>query len=208
MSSPGNLSNTLDGGFCLETLQQALQTGKPEIFNTDQGVQFTATAYTSCLENAEIRISMDGRGRALDNIFIERLCGCPLGAVKYEDLYIKEYPTMPALTAGLEQYFTFYNQERLHQSLDYRTPAEVHCADRDQSRPSADPLTPGLSFSPTAADFCQDGRFSFCSVSDEKSAIDCTQRAWLAEPDSTTHGLSRQQALTKACCREGHHYQV
>lgn len=118
------LSNSLDGGFCLETLQQALQRGKPCIFNTDQGVQFTATAYTSCLENAGIRVSMDGRGRALDNIFIERLWR----TVKYEDLYIKEYSTVPALAAGLEQYFHFYNQERLHQSLDYRTPAEVHFA--------------------------------------------------------------------------------
>ena len=199
-----NLSNTLDGGFCLETLQQALQTGKPEIVNTDQGSQFTATAYTSCLENAEIRISMDGRGRALDNIFIERLWR----SVKYEDLYLKEYPTVPALAAGLEQYFTFYNQERLHQSLDYRTPAEVHCAHRDQDRPSADPLTPGLPCSPTAAGFCQDGRFSSFSLSDEKSAIDCTQRAWPLVPDSTTHDLSGQPALTKTCCREGHHDQV
>ena len=117
-------ANSLDGSFCLETLQQALQRGRPDIVNTDQGVQFTATAYTSCLENAGIRISMDGRGRALDNIFIERLWR----SVKYEDLYIKEYSTVPALTAGLEHYFNFYNQERLHQSLDYRTPAEVHFA--------------------------------------------------------------------------------
>ena len=121
------LSNTLDGAFCLETLQQALQTETPELFNTDQGVQFTATAYTSCLEQAEIRISMDGRGRALDNIFIERLWR----SVKYEDLYIKEYPTVQALTDGLESYFRFYNQERLHQSLGYRTPAEVHFAERE-----------------------------------------------------------------------------
>ena len=118
------LSNTLDGSFCLETLQLALQTGKPEIMNTDQGVQFTATTYTSCLEDAGVRISMDGRGRALDNVFIERLWR----SVKYEDLYLKEYPTVPALSAGLEHYFNFYNQERLHQSLDYRTPAEVHFA--------------------------------------------------------------------------------
>lgn len=116
------LSNTLDGRFCLDTLQQALQRGTPTIFNTDQGVQFTATAFTGCLKKAEIRISMDGRGRALDNIFIERLWR----SVKYEDLYIKEYSTVSSLAAGLDRYFTFYNQERLHQSLDYLTPAEVY----------------------------------------------------------------------------------
>jgi putative transposase len=118
------ISNTLDGRFCLDALHQALQTGTPNIVNTDQGIQFTATAFTACLEDAGIRISMDGRGRALDNIFIERLWR----SVKYEDLYIKEYPTVPDLAAGLEQYFAFYNHERLHQSLDYRTPAELHFA--------------------------------------------------------------------------------
>lgn len=165
------LSNTLDGGFCLDTLRQALQLGTPEIFNTDQGVQFTATAYTSCLQEAGIRISMDGRGRALDNIFVERLWR----SVKYEDLYLKDYPTVPALAAGLECYFNFYNHERLHQSLNYRTPAEVHQADQDQERPGADSLTPARPLSLTATTFCQDGRFSSFSVSDEKSAIDCTQ---------------------------------
>jgi putative transposase len=165
------LSNTLDGGFCLDTLRHALQLGTPEIFNTDQGVQFTATAYTSCLEEAGIRISMDGRGRALDNIFVERLWR----SVKYEDLYLKDYPTVPALASGLKHYFDFYNQERLHQSLNYRTPAEVHRAVQDQERPGADSLTPARPLSPTATIFCQDGRFSSFSISDEKSAIDCTQ---------------------------------
>lgn len=116
------LSNTLDGHFCLDTLQQALRRGKPEIFNTDQGVQFTATSFTGCLKRAGIRISMDGRGRALDNIFIERFWR----SIKYEDIYIKEYSTVPALAAGLDSYFTFYNQERPHQSLGYLTPAEVY----------------------------------------------------------------------------------
>jgi putative transposase len=121
------LSNTLDGGFCLDTLQQALLRGTPEIFNTDQGVQFTASAFTACLKKAQIRISMDGRGRALDNIFIERLWR----TVKYEDLYIRAYATVPALAVGLERYFTFYNHDRPHQSLDYRTPAEVYFAGRE-----------------------------------------------------------------------------
>jgi len=116
------LSNTLDGAFCLEALEQALQLGKPDIFNTDQGVQFTARSFTGRLEAVEIRISMDGRGRALDNIFVERLWR----TVKYEDIYLKEYATVPALGAGLHSYFTFYNTERPHQSLGYRTPAEVH----------------------------------------------------------------------------------
>lgn len=118
------LSNTLDGGFCLTALEQALETGTPDIFNTDQGVQFTASAYTGRLEQAGVRISMDGRGRALDNIFIERLWR----TVKYEDLYIKEYPTVPILTEGLDAYFRFYNQERLHQSLGYCPPVELHLA--------------------------------------------------------------------------------
>lgn len=116
------LSNTLDGRFCLEALQQALQQGQPRIFNTDQGVQFTAHAFTGVLEEAGVRISMDGRGRALDNIFVERLWR----TVKYEDIYLREYVTVPALATGLGRYFRFYNKERLHQSLGYRTPAEVH----------------------------------------------------------------------------------
>lgn len=118
------LSNTLDGYFCLDALLQALARGRPEIFNTDQGVQFTAHAFTACLEAATIRISMDGRGRALDNIFIERLWR----SVKYEDIYLKDYAAVRDLEAGLADYFHFYNHERLHQSLAYRTPAEVHFA--------------------------------------------------------------------------------
>jgi len=116
------LSNTLEGLFCLEALQTALQQGRPEIFNTDQGVQFTATEFTQTLEQADVRISMDGRGRALDNIFVERLWR----TVKYENVYLMEYATVPDLAAGLSAYFRFYNYERLHQSLGYRTPASVH----------------------------------------------------------------------------------
>ncbi len=118
------LSNTLDGHFCQVALQQALSQGKPEIFNTDQGVQFTAVAFTSILKQAHIQISMDGRGRALDNIFIERFWR----SLKYDDIYLHDYATVPLLLAGLQRYFTLYNHERLHQSLDYRTPAEVHFA--------------------------------------------------------------------------------
>jgi putative transposase len=167
------LSNTLDGAFCLENLHQALKKGKPEIFNTDQGVQFTASAFTSCLQQAGIRISMDGRGRALDNIFIERLWR----TVKYEDLYIWDYPTVSELTAGLERYFTFYNHERPHQSLDYHTPAEVHFADNGGAHElNADSHTPAAQLSHPAATIRQDGRFS-SSHSDEKSAIGATHGA-------------------------------
>ena len=116
------LSNTLDGAFCLAALSEALQLGKPEIFNTDQGVQFTAHVFTETLETAGIRVSMDGRGRALDNIFIERLWR----SLKYEDIYIYDYASVLALEAGLRTYFTRYNLERPHQSLAYRTPTEVH----------------------------------------------------------------------------------
>jgi len=120
------LSNTLDGLFCLEALRLALQQGQPEIFNTDQGAQFTAHDFTDQLETTGIRISMDGRGRAFDNIFIERLWR----SVKYENIYISDYDTVPALETGLGNYFQLYNYERPHQSLAYRTPAEVHFADR------------------------------------------------------------------------------
>jgi putative transposase len=116
------LSNALDGAFCLEALHQALQQGQPDIFNTDQGAQFTAQAFVRRLEAAGIRVSMDGRGRALDNVFVERLWR----TVKYEDIYLKDYVSVPELDAGLRSYFRFYNHERLHQSLGYRTPAEVH----------------------------------------------------------------------------------
>ena len=116
------LSNTLDGLFCRDALHGALAQGKPDIFNTDQGAQFTANEFTGTLEDAQVQISMDGRGRALDNVFIERLWR----SVKYEDIYVKEYPTVPALEHGLRNYFQIYNYERPHQSLDYRTPAYVH----------------------------------------------------------------------------------
>lgn len=116
------LSNTLDGLFCRTALQQALDQGRPHIFNTDQGVQFTAQPFTTILEQAGIQISMDGRGRALDNIFIERLWR----SVKYEHIYLFDYTSVADLMAGLRDYFWFYNHERLHQSLAYHTPAEVH----------------------------------------------------------------------------------
>jgi putative transposase len=116
------LSNTLDGSFCLEMLEEALGQGRPEVFNTDQGVQFTAQAFTGRLESAGVAVSMDGRGRCLDNVFVERLWR----SVKYEDVYLRGYEAVPQLEEGLGRYFAFYNQERLHQALGYRTPAAVY----------------------------------------------------------------------------------
>jgi putative transposase len=120
------LSNTLDGAFCQEMLGAALAAGTPEVFNTDQGAQFTARAFTERLERAGVAVSMDGRGRCLDNVFVERLWR----SVKYEDVYLRGYESVPELERGLAAYFRFYNTERLHQSLDYRTPAEVHAGQR------------------------------------------------------------------------------
>jgi putative transposase len=115
-------SNTLDGLFCLEMLDEALSLGKPEVFNTDQGVQFTATAWTSRLVEAGVAVSMDGKGRCLDNVFVERFWR----TLKYEDIYLKRYEAVPQLQAGLKVYLPFYNEERPHQALGCRTPAEVY----------------------------------------------------------------------------------
>jgi putative transposase len=116
------LSNTLDGAFCLEMLEEALGRGRPEVFNTDQGVQFTAEAFTSRLVSSGVAVSMDGKGRCLDNVWVERLWR----TVKYEDIYLRGYETVPGLSQGLGRFFPFYNEERPHQSLGYRTPAEVY----------------------------------------------------------------------------------
>ncbi len=116
------LSNTLESIFCVQALQDALKKNKPAIFNTDQGAQFTSHYFTDTLKAQEIAISMDGKGRALDNIFIERFWR----SLKYEDIYLKRYETVSDLTAGLQRYFAFYNQERIHQSLAYKTPLEVY----------------------------------------------------------------------------------
>ena len=118
------LSNSLETTFCLDALDEALQLGKPEIFNTDQGSQFTSAAFTGTLAAHGIAISMDGRGRALDNVFIERLWR----SVKYEDIYLKDYETVDELYEGLKRYFAFYGHERPHQTLGYRTPYEVWTA--------------------------------------------------------------------------------
>jgi putative transposase len=124
------LSNTLDGSFCLEMLDEALSHGRPEVFNTDQGVQFTAQAWTGRLEAAGVAVSMDGKGRCLDNVFVERLWR----TVKYEDIYLWRYEDVPQLRRGLGRYFPYYNEERPHQSLDYQPPAVVYRQGRTVGR--------------------------------------------------------------------------
>lgn len=116
------LSNTLEGSFCCEALEEALSHSRPEIFNSDQGSQFTASRFTRCLEGRGVAISMDGRGRALDNVFIERLWR----SVKYEEVYLREYANGWEAEDRLGDYFRFYCERRIHQSLAYRTPAAVY----------------------------------------------------------------------------------
>jgi len=127
------ISVTMDDGFCVSALERALRlNGKPEIFNTDQGSQYTGTAFTGVLKSHGIRISMDGKGRAMDNIMVERLWR----TVKYEEIYIKDYETVEDLIKGLREYFWFYNNERPHQGLGDMTPAEVYFQ-TDQLREAA-----------------------------------------------------------------------
>ncbi len=117
------LSNSMDASFCIESLEDAIQTGRrPDIFNTDQGSQFTSHKFTDLLKDERIKISMDGRGRALDNVFIERLWR----SVKYEDVYLRSYESPRALASGLSRYFDFYNNERPHSSLGYEVPSVVY----------------------------------------------------------------------------------
>ena len=115
------LSNTLDADSCVDALEEALSKGTPRIFNTDQGSQFTSDAFTSMLLDHEVQISMDGKGRYMDNIFVERLWR----SVKYEEVYLKAYESVAEAKGGIGDYLRFYNRERLHQSLGYRTPQEV-----------------------------------------------------------------------------------
>ena len=126
------LSTTMESSFCCALLDWALQLGKPEIFNTDQGTQFTADGFVERLLKRKIAVSMDGRGRALDNVFVERLWR----TVKYENVYLNEYRSLQDARQGLSHYFRFYNEKRLHQNLGYRTPAEIYfsaCGDGESS---------------------------------------------------------------------------
>ncbi len=117
-----SLGNTMEAGFCVECLDRALSNGKPEIFNTDQGSQYTSEVFTGLLKANGIQISMDGRGRVFDNIFVERLWR----SVKYEEVYLKGYSSVPEARAGLTSYLKHYNEIRIHEGLGYKTPAEVY----------------------------------------------------------------------------------
>jgi len=119
------LSNSLETHFCLDAFEEAIERhGKPKIFNTDQGVQFTSQEFVQAVTGQNIRFSMDGRGRALDNVFVERLWR----SVKYEDIYVHDYQSVHEVKTGLANYFQYYNTRRPHQALDYKTPQEVHYA--------------------------------------------------------------------------------
>jgi len=131
------ISTTLDKEFCISALEKALTLSRPEIFNSDQGSQFTSTEFTGVLEKLKIAISMDGRGRALDNIFVERLWR----SVKYEEVYLKGYETVREAKESLARYFHFYNTERLHESLGYRTPQEVYFEEQRLKKGSETKLT-------------------------------------------------------------------
>jgi putative transposase len=119
-----SLSLTMEIDFCIEALRSALHRGRPETFNSDQGSQFTSEKFTNELATKDIAISMDGRGRCMDNIFIERLWR----SLKYEEVYLKDYESVKEARTGIDRYLRFYNQERLHQSLNYRTPVAIYQA--------------------------------------------------------------------------------
>ena len=124
------LSNTMDTGFCIEALEEAIETfGCPEIFNTDQGSQFTSEKFTDVLKKNEIAISMDGKGRSIDNVFIERLWR----SLKYEEVYLKAYESIAVAVENIDSYLTFYNQKRTHQSLNRQTPNSVYELDLKQA---------------------------------------------------------------------------
>jgi putative transposase len=128
-----DVSITLETGFCLEALGKALRISKPEIFNTDQGAQFTSLDFTGRLKNEGIQVSMDGRGRVFDNIFVERLWR----SVKYEEVYLHDYQTVPQARSQLSEYFQFYNEERPHEALGYRTPHEVYFGTKARLAPAS-----------------------------------------------------------------------
>ena len=144
------LSNTLEVGFCVEALEEALSKGKPGIFNTDQGSQFTSAAFTGALLERGIQVSMDGKGRYLDNIIVERLWR----SIKYEEVYLKAYKDGTEAKQGIGSYLDFYNRERPHQALGYRTPQETYEGEQPRERPEDQGavLLPGVQTTPLAAE--------------------------------------------------------
>jgi len=144
------LSNTQEVGFCVEALEEALGTGKPGIFNTDQGSQFTSAAFTGALLEQGIQVSMDGKGRYSDNIFVERLWR----SIKYEEVYLKAYKDRTEAKQGIGTYLDFYNRVRPHQALGYRTPQEMFQREQPRERPAGQEvvLIPGVNTTPLAAE--------------------------------------------------------
>ena len=142
------LSNTLEVDFCVAALEEALSKGRPQIFNTDQGSQFTSEAFTSILLAQGVQVSMDGRGRCMDNVFVERLWR----SIKYEEVYLKAYQNGTEARKGIGAYLAFYNQERPHQALGYRSPGQVFHAVSPQTclleHPRALPSDEGLRDTP------------------------------------------------------------
>ena len=144
------LSNTLEADFCVEALEEALNKGKPEVFNTDQGSQFTSAAFTGALLERGIQVSMDGKGRYLDNIFVERLWR----SIKYEEVYLKAYKDRTEAKQGIGAYLDFYNRERPHQALGYRTPQEAfqQGQPREEAEGPKGDLIPEIQTAPLAAE--------------------------------------------------------
>ncbi len=134
------LSNSLEADFCVDALEEALSMGVPQIFNTDQGSQFTSEAFTSVLLNRGVHISMDSAGSYMDNVFVERLWK----SVKYEEVYLKAYEDVAEARAGIGDYLKFYNNERVHQALGYKTPAQVFENERNQAHQIEDRVAPQL----------------------------------------------------------------
>ncbi len=173
------LSNTMDASFCVAALEEALaRYGKPEIFNTDQGSQFTGAAFTGALIEAGVRISMDGRGRWMDNVFIERLWR----SLKYEDVYLKGYADGREAKAGIGEYFAFYNERRLHQALGYRVPMAVW---REDAAPAA------------YGDVDNASALTTCPQADQKSAADKTLGGLIKDNQQTAFQLNRRQKRSR-----------
>ncbi len=159
-----NLSTTLEAEFCVSALKSALLLATPEIFNSDQGSQFTSGIFIKVLKETGVRISMDGRGRCFDNIFVERLWR----TLKYEEVYIHDYMSVANARDSIARYFDFYNTERLHQALDYKTPTEVYLGIKSEAKPSASKLRTIFVSSPTSLG---EGPFS----TRQKSWITCRE---------------------------------
>jgi putative transposase len=182
------LSNTMDASFCVDSLEEAIQGfGAPEIFNTDQGSQFTSDSFTGVLLQNGIKISMDGRGRALDNIFVERLWR----SVKYEEVYLKKHENMQDLMMGLTHYFMFYNNERKHQSLGYKTPESVYQSGAGGGAKIVDKFGGVIEETPAALRSTEDA-----SITKTESTADATSKAEATQKPGQRRAAVGEKALS------------